>query len=96
MFPRVVELTATGDGQVWPLTTAEEWIGRDESQSTIALADDPFLSLRHARLFADSCGQWHIEDRESLNGVWVRIHDMHVESSGYFMIGEQRIALKVL
>ena len=73
----------------------EYWIGRDPRQCSIVL-DDRMLSPRHARLHRDAKGRWHIENAQSLNGLWLRITEIALERGGHFQCGEQRFQIKVL
>jgi pSer/pThr/pTyr-binding forkhead associated (FHA) protein len=96
VIPSFVEMSLTGQGPRFFLDRGEHWIGRDGQQCDIVIADDPMLSSRHARLYRDNKGRWVLENAGSLNGVWVRIQRIAVETTGQFQLGEQRFALKVL
>lgn len=93
--PSITELTPQGEGTRVPLDGTEHWIGSD-STAAVILADDPFISARHARLFENSQGRWHIDDGGSLNGTWLRVAEVPVETHAEFIAGEQRFLVRVL
>jgi pSer/pThr/pTyr-binding forkhead associated (FHA) protein len=92
----VVELTPNGEGVRTPLTASEYWIGSDPSRSGIVLADDPFVTAQHTRLHEDSQGRWHIEDGGSLNGTWLQLGELAIDTHAEFLAGEQRFLIRVL
>lgn len=94
LAPSLVEVTAQGPGQRYPLYDGEVWIGRDPQCGIVV--DDPFVNRRHARLFTDKQGRWRIESAKTRNGLWVRVREISVESLGEFQAGEQRIVVKVM
>ncbi len=96
LVPSLVELTAAGPGPRFPLTLPEYWIGRDPKACPIARPDDLLVNPRHARLYRDAKGQWHIENHKSLNGVWLRIDQLPLGTGCHFQLGEQRFLLRVL
>ncbi|MCI0460514.1 MAG: FHA domain-containing protein, partial [Gemmataceae bacterium] len=56
-----------------------------------------FANPRHARLYRDAKGQWHIANHKSLNGVWLRlVQPQPIETACQFQLGEQRFLLRVL
>jgi len=68
---RLVVVTEDGsDGKSFELSQPAVTIGRTEGD--ILLADDPYVSPRHARL-EQVGGVWQIDDLGSLNGVFVRV-----------------------
>lgn len=85
-----------GSGKQFTLSADDVWLGSSPTQCDVPIADDPFVSPRHARLFCDNRGHWQIENAGSVNGVWVRVEEMAVDNSGEFMAGEQRFLFKVL
>jgi pSer/pThr/pTyr-binding forkhead associated (FHA) protein len=91
----LVEQAPQGDGKRFALSGTELWVGRDSRQCSIAI-DDAMLSPRHARLYRDSRGRWHIENAQSLNGLWLRISEIPLERGGHFQCGEQRFLVKIL
>jgi hypothetical protein len=93
--PSVVELTPDGPGARLPLGKLEHWIGSDPTACDIVPADDPFVSLRHAKISCDAKGRWHVASNKAPNGVWVRIEQTELRASCYFQIGEQRFSFKV-
>jgi pSer/pThr/pTyr-binding forkhead associated (FHA) protein len=94
--PALVEMTSRGDGQRFPLTRPENWVGRDAAQCAVALPGDPTVSPRHARLYRDARGRWFVENARSLNGTWVRLDKIPIDGTGQFQLGEQRFLLRVL
>ena len=67
--PELQVISGSGAGTVIPLPTGDLLIGRNDPQAG-ALADDPLLSRRHARVSADG-GHVYIEDLGSSNGTRV-------------------------
>jgi pSer/pThr/pTyr-binding forkhead associated (FHA) protein len=96
LFPSLVELTVKGEGERSVLNGAENWLGRDEARCNIVITDDPFVSPRHARIYRDPKGRWHAENGTTLNGTWLRIDSMALDTACQFQLGEQRFILKVL
>ena len=96
LVPSIVEITPDGEGKRHPILQPEVWIGRDPQSCVVVLAEDPFVARRHARLIRDAQGRWRIEANKTINGVWVGITSLTVESAGWFQIGEQRFSVKVL
>jgi pSer/pThr/pTyr-binding forkhead associated (FHA) protein len=97
LVPAFVEVTPAGPGQRHALARPEYWVGRDSSACPIARPDDLLLSPRHARLFRDAAGQWHIENNKSLNGLWLRIEAaLPLQTTCQFRLGEQRFIFRVL
>ena len=92
----LVEFGPQGDGNRFALSDDECWIGRDPRLSTIVVVGDRLLSPRHARLHRDAKGRWHIENAQSLNGIWLRIAEIPLERGGHFQCGEQRFLIKIL
>ena len=94
--PSLVELTSRGEGQRFLLTKPENWVGRDATQCAVALANDPAVSPRHARLYRDAKGRWFVENARSLNGTWVRLDKIPIDGTGQFQLGEQRFLMRAL
>lgn len=92
----LVELTPTGDGRSYGLIEGENWIGNDAQQVSVVIWKDPMCSARHAKLFKDAAGYWHIEDAGSDNGVWLRVKEREIVGQGQFQLGEQRFKLRIL
>jgi pSer/pThr/pTyr-binding forkhead associated (FHA) protein len=92
----LVELSSAGPVKRIALTLPEYWIGRDAKTCAIARPDDALVNARHARLFRDARGQWHIENNKSLNGLWLRITEpMPLNNASQFRVGEQRFLFRV-
>lgn len=95
--PTLTELIPGGaSGKQFVVATDDISLGRSAQQCDLSIADDPFVSPRHARVFSDKRGHWQIENVGGTNGVWVRVEEMPIENSGEFMAGEQRFLFKVL
>jgi pSer/pThr/pTyr-binding forkhead associated (FHA) protein len=95
LVPSLVELSPAGPVRRYSLTLPEIWIGRDAKLCSIARPDDLFINGRHARLYRDAKGQWHIENNKSLNGLWFRIQEpMPLGSACQFRLGEQRFIFR--
>lgn len=95
MVPTLVEMTPRGNGNEFPLVDSESVIGSDPGQSTITVSGDPFVSSVHARIFRDKKNRWVIENINSLNGIWLRIDEMALDTGGEFQIGEQRFLVRI-
>jgi hypothetical protein len=96
VVPALVELTPGGTGKWVALFLAEYWVGRDPS-CQIVRADDPLVSARHARLYRDNTGQWHVENNRALNGLWLRVEQpTPLAGTCRFRLGEQRLLFQVL
>ena len=94
--PSLVEVSPAGPVKRIALTQPEYWLGRDAKLCAIARPDDAFVNARHARLFRDGQGQWHIENNKSLNGLWLRITEpMPLNNACQFRMGEQRFLFRV-
>jgi pSer/pThr/pTyr-binding forkhead associated (FHA) protein len=96
VLPSLVEVTAQGEGQKFFLTKAENQIGHNANTCTVVFANDPLVSPQHARIYRDPKGRWHVENRKSLNGTWLRIEEMPLDAACQFQLGEQRFLLRVL
>jgi hypothetical protein len=93
--PAVTELLGSEIGNRMLLIKNEYWIGSDSSCS-ICRTDDPFCEPRHVRLYkGGSRGGWHAEHLKTINGLWMRMPQISVESTAQFQIGEQRFQLRV-
>src|SRR5439155_195213 len=93
LFPSLVELVASGNGNRTILSKSESWIG-SHPECAICRALDPFVEQHHVRLFRDAAG-WHAENNSSRNGLWFRVPQVTVSDMVLFQIGEQRLRLKV-
>jgi pSer/pThr/pTyr-binding forkhead associated (FHA) protein len=94
--PFLVELTTKGEGERYTLQKEENWVGRNATQCNVVLKNDPLVSPRHARISLDSKGRWRVHNGKTLNGTWLRIDSMALETACQFQLGEQRFILKVL
>ena len=57
--------------------------------------DDPFVNPRHARLYRDPKGQWHVENNKSVNGLWLRVGEIPLGANCQFRMGEQRFLFRM-
>jgi pSer/pThr/pTyr-binding forkhead associated (FHA) protein len=94
-LPKLVELTPRGNGNEFPLSEGETILGSDPAQCTITISGDPFVSSTHARISKDKKNRWVIENLNSLNGIWLRIEEMALDTGGEFQIGEQRFLVRI-
>jgi hypothetical protein len=92
--PSVTEMIGNDIGNRVLLVKDEYWIGTDPA-CQICRLDDPFCEPRHVCLFRGQSGGWHAEHQRTLNGLWLRMPQIVVESTVRFQIGEQRFQLKV-
>jgi pSer/pThr/pTyr-binding forkhead associated (FHA) protein len=91
--PVLVEVTPHGDGRRFALAQPENWLGRDAA-CAVPLPDDALLAKRHAKVFRDAAGVWHLEGA-GRDGVWLRVERAPVEKTCAFQLGEQRFVLRV-
>jgi len=82
------------EGGVFTLTSAQTDIGAREGD--IVLADDPYLSPRHARI--DRKGDTFVlRNLASANGVYLRLRDpIELVSGDMFLIGQQVLRFELL
>lgn len=95
LMPSVVEMTPRGDGERYSLQNTDTLVGSDANRCGIVLPSDPFISAVHARIFKDQKKRWVVENQNSLNGVWMRIDEMPLDTGGEFQIGEQRFLVRI-
>lgn len=93
--PKLVEMNPRGNRNEYPLLEGENLIGASQTRATIAIKGDPFVSSVHARIVNDKKNRWVIESLNSLNGIWLRIDEMALDTGGEFQIGEQRFLVKI-
>ena len=97
VLPSLVELTPERkEGQRHYLTRDDHWLGSRQDQCQILLANDPLVSPQHLRIHRDPRGRWHVEGSKSVNGTWLRIERMPLETSCQFQLGEQRFLFRIL
>jgi hypothetical protein len=95
LVPSLVELSPAGPVHRFALTLPEYWLGRDPS-CAVARPDDPLVSPRHARLFRDTTGRWHVENNKSANGLWLAVKKgIPLSGACQFRLGEQRFLFRV-
>ena len=69
------------------------FLGRDTS-CEISIPDDLYLSPKHARFSLDKRGRWMIEDRKSVNGIWIRVKRIPLQQQAEFQLGQQRFCFR--
>jgi len=86
---RLISLDPSGsEGLVYNLMETTV-LGREDCDITIT--DDPFISPRHCT-FTFSEGNLSIQDNDSLNGVYVKIHgEVPLQSGSVFRVGQQAL-----
>jgi pSer/pThr/pTyr-binding forkhead associated (FHA) protein len=94
-LPSLVEMAPRGNGTEYSLGEGDNIVGSSKSRSTLTIAGDPFVSSTHARVFKDKKNRWIIENLNSLNGIWLRIEEMALDTGGEFQIGEQRFLVRI-
>lgn len=92
---RLVSIMKDGsDGASYPLVGEQIDIGRTEGD--IVLADDPYLSPRHARLRRRGDG-YSVRDLDSVNGVYVRLKDgVELADGDMILLGQQVLRFELL
>ena len=92
---RIVSVQKDGsDGQAYPLIGERADLGRVEGD--IVLADDPYLSPRHARLERKPNG-WVLRDLDSLNGVYIRLREpVELRDGDSVLLGQQVLRFEEL
>jgi pSer/pThr/pTyr-binding forkhead associated (FHA) protein len=93
--PAITEIQGSAIGNRILLVKQEYWIGSDPT-CQICRSDDPFCEPRHALLHRGAKGTWHAEHNKTLNGLWLRMPQITVDSLVQFQIGEQRFRLKLV
>jgi pSer/pThr/pTyr-binding forkhead associated (FHA) protein len=82
------------DGRRYPLQDDQIDIGRQEGH--LVLADDPYLSPRHARL-SFRTGQAVLRDLDSANGVYARLREpVDLADGDMVLLGQQVLRFEVL
>jgi pSer/pThr/pTyr-binding forkhead associated (FHA) protein len=92
---RLIELTTESEGRDFLLGRASSMFGSDSSRCLHVVSGDPFLDPEHARFYQDNRGRWVIEDRNSLNGIWVRIERVTLDRASEFQLGGQRFRFRI-
>jgi hypothetical protein len=96
-LPSLVEVSPHGrEGWRLHLSQAVNWLGRDSARCQLVVAGDALLSPRQCRIRLADDGQWFLDNANSLNGSWLRVHRMGIDDVGQFQVGEQRFLLRVL
>jgi pSer/pThr/pTyr-binding forkhead associated (FHA) protein len=89
----VPRLTETGvpeeNARSFSIGGVEMCVGGD-SDCQITIDEDPFISPKHARIYQDETQRWMIEDKKSLNGVWIRVKKFAMDKQTEFQLGQQR------
>lgn len=79
-----------GVGQQWWFKGRRETIGQNAPHGIRCFSTDPFLDPVHANFIQKGDGTWTIQDNDSQNGVWYRVHEVELTSNAAFQLGEQR------
>jgi pSer/pThr/pTyr-binding forkhead associated (FHA) protein len=96
LLPSLLEVGPKGPVQRYRLLDAECWIGRGP-QCAIVRANDPLVNDRHACVYRDQRGEWHVKNNASVNGLWFRVPDvLPIGPVCHFRLGEQRFYFRVL
>lgn len=83
-----------GHRQLVPIADSPVVIGR--SDGDVHVADDDFVSPRHAR-FAVQDAQLVVDDLDSLNGVWLRVRvDARLDNGDEILIGQQLLRVEAM
>jgi pSer/pThr/pTyr-binding forkhead associated (FHA) protein len=92
---RLIAILKDGsEGQVYDLDGEPTEIGRKEGN--ILLADDPYMSPRHARISSQE-GRHFIKDLASTNGIFVSIREpSRLHHDDVLLIGQQVLRFEVL
>lgn len=92
---RLVSILKDGsDGAVFPLSREQADIGRREGD--VVLADDPYLSPRHARLRKRG-NEWILQDLDSVNGVYFRLREpVELRDHDAILLGQQVLRFELL
>jgi len=92
---RLVAILKDGtEGQILGLDASPTEIGRKEGD--IVLPDDPYLSPRHARIWAHE-GRFFIKDLGSTNGIFISIREQsRLHHDDVILIGQQVLRFEVL
>jgi pSer/pThr/pTyr-binding forkhead associated (FHA) protein len=94
VLPRLVEKTDTKES-IYLLRNPQLWFG-SASECEHVVTNDPFLDSKHCRIFIDHRSRWVIEDANSINGIWVRVDRVSLDSNSQFQLGSQRFMFQVM
>lgn len=94
-FGTLVAILKDGsDGRAYPLVDDPTDLGRTEGH--VLLADDPYLSPRHARLVPKPEGLL-VRDLDSINGIYVRLREpVELNDGDMLLLGQQLLRFEVL
>ncbi len=82
------------DGVEYQLNADEHIMGR--LYGTILFPEDPYLSMEHANLYYKG-DQLFIEDKNSVNGVFIKIHHpVELKDGDLFLTGEQLFRFEII
>ena len=95
MMPALVQLTPEGDGERFPLTQDVLRLGADMQQCELVIRNDPFVNPIHAVINNTGNGRWTIKCGKTVNGLWLRVDQMNIDSHCDFQIGEQRCRFRL-
>jgi pSer/pThr/pTyr-binding forkhead associated (FHA) protein len=82
------------DGRAYPIVDDPTDLGRTEGH--VVLADDPYLSSRHARLVPRPDGLL-VRDLDSINGIYVRVREpVELNDGDLLLLGQQLVRFELL
>jgi pSer/pThr/pTyr-binding forkhead associated (FHA) protein len=94
---RLISVNRDGtDGKIQ--TILEESVDLGRVEGALLYQDDPYLSNRHCRLFIKN-DRWHIQDLDSLNGVFIRLnpgHSHELQPGDRIFLGKQLLIFEQL
>jgi pSer/pThr/pTyr-binding forkhead associated (FHA) protein len=93
LVPSMVEMTTQGEGVRLAFQNDKHLLGRDPKQCSQVIEDDLFVSPVHAHVYRKK-NRWWIQNAKSLNGLWVRVTEIPLDSNGEFQLGEQRFLIR--
>jgi pSer/pThr/pTyr-binding forkhead associated (FHA) protein len=87
--------TVSQDTREIPLSGKRLELGR-LAEGAGKIVGDPFIEAAHASLRRSDTGLWRISDRNSKNGLWLRVQRVTISESANFMLGEQRFSFRLM
>lgn len=91
--PQLVEIGVAEENARTFSIGGEAYVGGDP-RCQVTIEDDPFINPKHARLYQDETERWMIEDKKSLNGVWIRVKKFAMDKQTEFQLGQQRFLFR--
>ncbi|MBL4884666.1 MAG: FHA domain-containing protein [Planctomycetaceae bacterium] len=94
LLPRLVAKTDSKES-IYLLRNPQSWFG-SASECEHTATNDPFLDSKHCRIFQDHRNRWVIGDNNSINGIWVRVDRVSLDSNSQFQLGSQRFMFQIM